>query len=437
MRILFLGLMLVAGLAACSEEGADDQANAQSSEVQADGYSATSATPPQDLFAFGAGTQIVKSGSEDIDYGVNNGPYNLIDESSSTEWMTEADKPQVVVLELPERTALSGIAFDNGPLNIDDKAARTVRVEISDTSASGGFTTILNAELKKVEVGQSFTFPSPAIGRWVRVTVLANYGADYNAIVAIRGYGEQLTHDAKITDLSGSYLGGSGWGDVRIKQEGTRTAGCYEYLEGVLSGGSEGRVLKVEMIEQHPAGPQKLIGLFQSLSDNKRFLGLVRNQDSEPGTALYDMYIAEKLGDDIGECPQIADWSGNATRSQLSAALERDGRARLDGISFDFNSDVIRPESKFLLDQIAAILKEHPDWKITLEGHTDNVGGGLFNKDLSARRAAAVKAYLAKAGVPETRLVSAGFGFDKPVASNDTEIGRAENRRVEIVKTSK
>jgi outer membrane protein OmpA-like peptidoglycan-associated protein len=82
-------------------------------------------------------------------------------------------------------------------------------------------------------------------------------------------------------------------------------------------------------------------------------------------------------------------------------------------------------------------LKEHIDWNITLEGHTDNVGGGQFNKDLSARRAAAVKAYLAKAGVPETRLVSAGFGFDKPVASNDTEIGRAENRRVEIVKTSK
>lgn len=72
--------------------------------------------------------------------------------------------------------------------------------------------------------------------------------------------------------------------------------------------------------------------------------------------------------------------------------------------------------------------------KFTLEGHTDNVGGAAFNRDLSTRRAAAVRTYLANAGVPADRLSSIGLGFDKPVASNDTQAGHAENRRVEIVK---
>ena len=97
---------------------------------------------------------------------------------------------------------------------------------------------------------------------------------------------------------------------------------------------------------------------------------------------------------------------------------------------------MIRVESKPLLDSIAAILKEHADWQVTLEGHTDNIGGAAFNNDLSARRAAAVKAYLANAGVPASRLASIGFGFEKPVSTNDTQSGRAENRRVEIVRNA-
>jgi outer membrane protein OmpA-like peptidoglycan-associated protein len=212
--------------------------------------------------------------------------------------------------------------------------------------------------------------------------------------------------------------------------------GCYEYLQGVIAGGSEGRVLKAELLEQNPAGPQKLIGLFTFTSDSKRLVGLVRNADSDKGSALYSFYTAERISTDIGECPQIAEWSGNVVKSQIATKLERDGRARLDGINFDFNSNVIRVESKPLLDSIAAILKEHGDWQVTLEGHTDNIGGAAFNNDLSARRAAAVKAYLANAGVPVSRLASIGFGFEKPVSTNDTQSGRAENRRVEIVRTA-
>jgi outer membrane protein OmpA-like peptidoglycan-associated protein len=153
-----------------------------------------------------------------------------------------------------------------------------------------------------------------------------------------------------------------------------------------------------------------------------------------PGSMFASYYSGEKLSDDIGDCPNIPGWKGKAAESQIGSELESTGRARLDGVNFDFSSATIRPESKPLLDQVADLLKSKSGWSITLEGHTDNIGGAGFNKTLSEQRAAAVKAYLASRGVDAARLTAVGFGFDKPVASNDGEGGRSQNRRVEIVK---
>ena len=79
------------------------------------------------------------------------------------------------------------------------------------------------------------------------------------------------------------------------------------------------------------------------------------------------------------------------------------------------------------------LLKEHDELKkIRIEGHTDNVGSAPYNKDLSERRAGTVLRYLADHGIPRERLESAGYGFERPVASNQTALGRAKNRRVEF-----
>lgn len=119
----------------------------------------------------------------------------------------------------------------------------------------------------------------------------------------------------------------------------------------------------------------------------------------------------------------------------LESALTKSKRIRIYGIHFDFNSATVRPESGPVIHEIADALTHHPEWKLTIEGHTDNVGGDAYNLDLSKRRAAAVKAILvAQYRIPSARLATAGYGATRPVASNNTDAGRALNRRVELVR---
>lgn len=104
-----------------------------------------------------------------------------------------------------------------------------------------------------------------------------------------------------------------------------------------------------------------------------------------------------------------------------------------DKIQFEVDSAQISSVSNQLLDQIASVINEHPEvGRIRVEGHTDRQGGAQYNRSLSQRRAEAVVTYLVGKGVPRERLQAQGFGFDRPLGSNDTDDGRAQNRRVEF-----
>jgi OmpA-OmpF porin, OOP family len=119
----------------------------------------------------------------------------------------------------------------------------------------------------------------------------------------------------------------------------------------------------------------------------------------------------------------------------LYDAIMADGRVATHGILFDTGSDRIRGESKPTLDMIGQMLTDHADLKLTIEGHTDNVGAAASNQALSDKRAAAVRQFLiANYHVDAGRLSSKGLGSTKPAASNDTPEGRQQNRRVELVK---
>lgn len=117
----------------------------------------------------------------------------------------------------------------------------------------------------------------------------------------------------------------------------------------------------------------------------------------------------------------------------IEQQLAKNRKAITWGINFDFNSDVIRPVSEPVLKEIAQAMADRPDWKLTITGHTDNIGGHKYNLELSQRRADAVKkALVERYHIDPNRLSTSGDGDSAPIDTNDTLEGRARNRRVEL-----
>jgi outer membrane protein OmpA-like peptidoglycan-associated protein len=119
-----------------------------------------------------------------------------------------------------------------------------------------------------------------------------------------------------------------------------------------------------------------------------------------------------------------------------AATIKREGNlltVTLKGnVTFDFDSDVVRPALYPEIDRIADAMIRYPQTVSRIEGHTDSIGSESYNMDLSVRRAVAVKNLLIERGVEPSRLEAVGYGETMPIASNDTEAGRLQNRRVEI-----
>ncbi len=107
--------------------------------------------------------------------------------------------------------------------------------------------------------------------------------------------------------------------------------------------------------------------------------------------------------------------------------------ATLRGPHFDFDKSEIKPEGRRLLDEAVTILREHPSVRVLVEGHTDSTGTEEYNQRLSERRAHAVRDYLATHGIESSRLDVKGEGELHPVANNNTDEGRTQNRRVEVI----
>ena len=102
------------------------------------------------------------------------------------------------------------------------------------------------------------------------------------------------------------------------------------------------------------------------------------------------------------------------------------------GLTFDFNSAMVKPEFRPTLDQVAQTLNAYPSTFIDVSGHTDSIGTDAVNQRLSEQRANAVADYLTYQGINRARIATRGYGKQFPIASNETEEGRAKNRRVEI-----
>lgn len=134
-------------------------------------------------------------------------------------------------------------------------------------------------------------------------------------------------------------------------------------------------------------------------------------------------------------CSGSSRTAGEERILRLERALREQRRAVVYDLFFDFNSERIRAESEPTLREIAEVMRRNPDWKLAVEGHTDAIASDQYNLELSARRAASVKAALgSRFDIAAARLTTAGLGESSPRDRNDTLEGRARNRRVELVR---
>jgi outer membrane protein OmpA-like peptidoglycan-associated protein len=156
----------------------------------------------------------------------------------------------------------------------------------------------------------------------------------------------------------------------------------------------------------------------QTVGGQERWVQLASNDG-----ASYELRVAQK-----GAMEQSV-----TTAADMSSALKKDGRVTLQ-INFDTGKATIKPDSQSIVDQIVQLLRDDSTLKLSIEGHTDNVGDAASNKTLSDARAKSVVAAIVAKGIAAGRLTSIGYGQDKPIADNSTEQGRAKNRRVELVK---
>ncbi len=151
--------------------------------------------------------------------------------------------------------------------------------------------------------------------------------------------------------------------------------------------------------------------------------------DTDGGT------IADGLEVERGTDPLNAKDDMPPTPAPQVLVFELDKPVVLPGIQFEFNKAVIKPESESILIQAYSSLNDHPEIEVEISGHADAIGSDAYNQELSARRAESVRQWMINKGIAANRLTSVGYGESRPIATNDTEEGRALNRRIEFKRT--
>jgi outer membrane protein OmpA-like peptidoglycan-associated protein len=138
------------------------------------------------------------------------------------------------------------------------------------------------------------------------------------------------------------------------------------------------------------------------------------------------------VADNKDLCPDVVGIAKNKGCPEVKKEELKILKEALYGIKFEVGKATITPNSYTILENVYSILEKTPQYKLQIHGHTDSDGADEMNMKLSKDRAASVKTFLEKKGIEKDRLTSEGFGETKPVATNDTRAGKAQNRRVEL-----
>ncbi len=179
----------------------------------------------------------------------------------------------------------------------------------------------------------------------------------------------------------------------------------------------------------------------EGMTDFVRKVFLARDRDGDGVPDDEDECPGTPFGIQVDAVGCAGDSDGDGVTDDIDVCLGTPKGAIVDdrgcwvvkGVKFDYKKYDVKPQFNSNLDNIISVLKNTPDLKIRVEGHTDNIGSAKYNLDLSEKRAEAITAYLVGKGIEKSRITSIGYGFSKPRAGNDTKEGRALNRRAELI----
>lgn len=179
----------------------------------------------------------------------------------------------------------------------------------------------------------------------------------------------------------------------------------------------------------------------QHAADNMVTSAGVDRERAIANAKTQEVQVARADAQNARQGEQAARENAQALEQELQALqgkqTERGMVVVLQDVLFDVGKSDLKPGAKNRLDKLSSVLQKHPERKLLIEGYTDSTGSDEFNQQLSEARAEAVKEALAGMGVPADRIEAKGFGEAKPVASNDSPVGRQQNRRVEVVFSDK
>lgn len=153
---------------------------------------------------------------------------------------------------------------------------------------------------------------------------------------------------------------------------------------------------------------------------------------SDQGMANFVEAVFCQKGERDSDRDGVPDSADKCPNTPAGAKVNTCGCWVIEGINFSTNKADIKPQSYAGLDEVVAVLKKNPTLKVEIQGHTDNMGAEDYNQALSEKRADAVMNYFVEKGIAKDRLSAKGYGMSRPVTSNDTAAGRAQNRRVQL-----
>jgi outer membrane protein OmpA-like peptidoglycan-associated protein len=214
---------------------------------------------------------------------------------------------------------------------------------------------------------------------------------------------------------------------IETTYEGNHVQTNYSY-----TGPAEGVPSLLQIFRNYQNAAKKLDGEILYEESNECHLSFKRN-DKQYYMTVRVYNSGHLIEVKIVEVAEMVDELEIIDADTIVHKLEKEGHIALY-INFDTGLATLKPDADEVIDEIVTALNSKPDLNVKLEGHTDNVGNAAANKTLSNDRANAVMNAIVAKGIDKSRLSAEGFGLEKPVADNNTEEGRAKNRRVELVK---